>query len=98
MTISNGQTSARPLAWLYAALIVYASLYPFGPWRWPPGMTWPLPAQLPWPRYWPLFDVVSNVAGYVPLAFLLLTAGARHITWPRAMAAVLMGLVTRRGS
>ena len=68
MTISNGQTSARPLAWLYAALIVYASLYPFGPWRDQGIVPW---AFLWAPRtpYWSAFDVFSNLVGYVPLGF-----------------------------
>lgn len=65
---NTGQTSARPLAWLYAALIVYASLYPFGPWRDQNIAPW---AFLAAPRtpYWTAFDVGANLLGYVPLGF-----------------------------
>ena len=76
MTASQGQTSARPLAWLYAALIVYASLYPFGTWRNQEIMPW---AFLWAPRtpYWSTFDVVSNLLGYAPLGFWLTLAALR---------------------
>lgn len=65
------KSSAWPLALLYAALIVFASLFPFEGWR-AQGLSWwailtqPLP-----PQYWTGFDVGSNLAGYVPLGFLL---------------------------
>ena len=65
------RSAALPLAWAWAALIVYASLYPFTGWRWPPG----LPAQellrLPWPRYFIPFDISSNLLAYGPLGLLL---------------------------
>ena len=32
------RSSAVPLAWAWVALIVYASLFPFSGWRWPPGV------------------------------------------------------------
>ncbi len=65
------QSSAWPLALLYAALIVFASLYPFEGWRnqelpWWAILTQPLP-----PQYWTGFDVGSNIAGYLPLGFFL---------------------------
>lgn len=64
------KTSAWPLALVYAALIVYASLYPFADWR---NQGIPPLAFLgaPWPRYWTSFDLVANVLGYAPLGFLL---------------------------
>ena len=34
------RSSARSLAAVYAALIVYATLHPFAGWRWPPGVQW----------------------------------------------------------
>lgn len=64
------KTSAWPLSQAYAALIVYASLYPFSGWR-DQGIA---PWEFLWsslPRYWTGFDVAANVAGYVPLGFLL---------------------------
>ncbi len=69
-------SSAVPLAWLYAGLIVYASLYPFGDWRVPGHSPWQF-LVLPWPRYWTGFDLVANLLGYVPLGALVLGARVR---------------------
>jgi VanZ family protein len=70
------RSSAVPLSWLYAALIVYASLYPFTGWR-VPGAA-PLDyLLLGWPRWWTSFDLISNLLGYMPLGFLLFVAGVR---------------------
>jgi VanZ family protein len=79
---------------VYAALIVYASLYPFADWRdqgiWP----WAFLAA-PLPRYWTWFDVVANVLGYVPLGFLLALAfmrsgrGHRAVLWATALVVLL---------
>ncbi|MFD0667936.1 VanZ family protein [Ramlibacter sp. MAHUQ-53] len=70
------KTSAWPLAQAYAALIVYASLYPFDGWRDQGIAPWAFLAS-PWPRYWTRFDLAANVAGYAPLGFLLALAGLR---------------------
>lgn len=64
------KTSAWPLSQAYAALIVYASLYPFSGWRDQGIAPWEF-MWSPWPKYWTGFDVAANVAGYVPLGFLL---------------------------
>jgi VanZ family protein len=70
------RSSAVPLTWLYGALIVYASLYPFTGWRLP-GVG-PLDfVRLGWPRYWTGFDIVSNLLGYLPFGFLLFVALVR---------------------
>src|ERR1700712_2138630 len=70
------RSSAVPLSWLYAGLIVYASLYPFVGWR-VPGVG-PLDFMLlGWPRWWTTFDLVSNLLGYMPLGFLLFVALVR---------------------
>ncbi len=69
-------SSAVPLAWLYAGLIVYASLYPFADWRVPGHSPWQF-LWLPWPRYWTGFDLVANLLGYVPLGALMLVARVR---------------------
>ena len=67
------RSSAVPLAWLYAALVVYASLYPFTGWRMP-GFG-PLDyLALGWPRWWTSFDFVANFVGYLPFGFLLFVA------------------------
>lgn len=71
------KTSAWPLALLYAVLIVFASLFPFDGWR-AQGID-PLVfllAPLP-PPYWTGFDVTINIAGYMPLGFLLALAMLR---------------------
>lgn len=74
--MGKGHTSAQPLAWLYAALIVYASLYPFGPWRDQDIAPW---AFLWAPRtpYWSAFDVAANLWGYAPLGFWVTLASLR---------------------
>lgn len=61
---------AWPLALCFAALIVYASLYPFAGWRWPAGSLLGF-MTMPWPRYWTVFDLLANLVGYGPLGFLL---------------------------
>ncbi len=75
------KTSASPLALAYGALIVYASLYPFSPWRDQGLPPWAF-LLAPLPRYWTGFDVTINVLGYMPLGALLalsvLRARARH--------------------
>jgi VanZ family protein len=65
------KTSAWPLSQAYVALIVYASLYPFSGWRDQGIAPWEfLWSPLP-PKYWTGFDIAANMAGYVPLGFLL---------------------------
>ena len=63
----NQRSSAAPLAAVYAALVLYASWYPFTGWRWPPGPSLGALLALPWPPWRDPFDVWSNVLGYVPL-------------------------------
>jgi VanZ family protein len=70
------KTSAWPLAWVYAGLIVYASLYPFADWRDQGVAPW-LFLTASWPKYWTAFDVVSNVLGYMPLGFFLAVSALR---------------------
>jgi VanZ family protein len=85
------RSSAAPLAWLYAALIVYASLYPFTPWR-VPGVSPLAFLTLPWPRWWAGFDLVSNLIGYMPLGALVFGALVRG--GARATPALLRALAT----
>lgn len=70
------KTSAWPLALIYAALIVYASLYPFADWR-NQGIHPLAFLGAPWPKYWTSFDLLANVLGYAPLGFLLALAVLR---------------------
>jgi VanZ family protein len=78
--MTRHRSSAVPLAWLYAALIVYASLYPFSGWRVPgsPPLAF---LAMPWSRWWSGFDLIANLLGYLPLGLLvfgaLVRSGAR---------------------
>lgn len=86
------------LAWLvaavFAAMVVYASLYPFTGWRFQGMAPWAFVAA-PWPRYWTGFDVLANLVGYAPLGFLLALAAVRTgwsrwaMVWGGAVPAVL---------
>ena len=67
-----------PLALVYGALIVYASLYPFEAWRWPPGAAWHDLLRLPWLPRQGSFDELSNGFGYLPLGVLLALWASRQ--------------------
>ena len=92
MAVARHRSSASPLAGLYAALIVYASLYPFTGWRMP-GVPLAHYLSLPWPRWWTGFDLVSNLLGYMPLGALVFAALVRTGTrsWPALGLAFLAG-------
>jgi VanZ family protein len=80
---------ATLFAALYAALIVYASLYPFEDWRWAPGQDlWSL-LKLPSSAYHGTFDVVSNLLGYLPLGLLVAVVAQRQRV--AAIASLLVG-------
>jgi VanZ family protein len=64
------KTAAWPLALLYAALVVYASLYPFSDWRDQGIAPWSF-VDAPVHPYWTGFDVATNMLGYGPLGALL---------------------------
>ncbi len=57
----------------YLLLVVYASLYPFSGWR-DQGVSPDAFLFAPMPRYFTIFDVAVNLAGYFPLGFLLVLA------------------------
>ncbi|WP_331650544.1 VanZ family protein [Piscinibacter sp.] len=76
-----------PLAGMYAALIVYASLYPFAGWRVPGVSPWDF-LTLTWPHWWTGFDLVFNLLGYMPLGALLFGAAVRS-GWSVARAFAL---------
>jgi VanZ family protein len=89
--MSRHRSSAAWLALVYAALVLYASLYAQDPWRWPPGQ--PLGALLRLPRslHQSTFDIESNLLGYLPLGGLFAMAALRS-AWS-ARAAVATALV-----
>ena len=88
--MARHRSSASPLACLYAALIVYASLYPFVGWH-VPGVTLTHYLTLPWSRYWTSFDFTANLLGYLPLGALVFAALVR--TGTRAWLALLLAVV-----
>lgn len=77
MAESSHKSAAFPLALTYAALVAYASLYPFADWRDQGITSWAF-MTAPWPKYWTGFDFGINVAGYVPLGFLGAISVMRH--------------------
>jgi VanZ family protein len=91
------KTSAWPLSQAYSALIVYASLYPFSGWRDQGLAPWEF-LWSPWPKYWTGFDVAANVAGYMPLGFLLalsfLRRGSRRFAPATNTVAIAVATLT----
>jgi len=73
--MSLHRSSAWPLSWAAAALIVYATLHPMAGWHWPDSHVfgWVLPKQ---PNEF-MDDVVANLLGYLPLGFILCLAHLR---------------------
>jgi len=71
--IKPWQRRSSPLArwgWLvYTLLLIDASLYPLAGWR-DRGLDPFAYLFAPWPSYFTGFDIVVNVLGYIPLAFL----------------------------
>ena len=91
------KTSAWPLAWVYAALIVYASLYPFDNWRNQGLAPWSFLAA-PITPYWSGFDVLANLWGYAPLGFWIALARLRlgHLKgafWQGAVSGAALSFV-----
>ncbi|HTH62380.1 MAG TPA: VanZ family protein [Paraburkholderia sp.] len=73
---------ARQALVAYVALIVYGSWYPFYGWR-SLGLGPLAYLSDPLPQYLTLFDVVTNVLGYMPLGALVVLAA-----WPRMRGAM----------
>lgn len=94
--MARQRSSATWLALVYAALVLYASLYAQEPWRWPPGQ--PLSALVLLPRslHQSNFDIESNLLGYLPLGGLLAMAALRgsrpagRALWTATAAAALL--------
>ena len=82
---------ARYLALAWCGLIAYASLHPFSGWRDNGVSPWAF-LEADWPRYWTVFDLLSNVAVYLPLGFFLTLALCR-LPW-RFTAPVLAVALT----
>ncbi len=71
------RSSATPLAMAMAALVLYASLYPFSGWRWPAGADLGTLMRLPWPPWVDRLDELFNLLGYLPLGLLAMVAARR---------------------
>lgn len=65
--------------YLYTMLVVGVSLYPFQGWQ---SSADHFGAFLfyPWPRYFTSFDVFINVAAYIPLGIIIVTASRQRLT------------------
>ena len=63
---SQASSFARVALLVYVLLIVYASWYPFSGWH-SIGLSPFAYLSAPLPHYWTMFDVLVNIAGYVPL-------------------------------
>ncbi|MEO5735392.1 MAG: VanZ family protein [Rubrivivax sp.] len=77
MTRARHRSMASPLALVWTLLILYASLYPFLGWRWPPGQDLATLVQLPRQGWGYTFDIWINGLGYLPLGALLTLAARR---------------------
>lgn len=64
---------ARYLALAWLGLVVYGSLHPFSGWL-DKGISPFAFLEGGWPRYWTAFDLIANVAVYLPLGFFLTLA------------------------
>ena len=76
------RSTALPLVLAWAALTVYATLYPFDGWQWPPGAGLGSLLLLPWPRWYQSFDMLANLVAYGPLGALLYTVAVRRRARP----------------
>ncbi len=88
MAIWQPSTLARYLFAAYVPLVVYASLHPFSGWR-DRGLPPFAFLTAPFPRPIPVFDVVANIIGYMPLGFLAVLA---VYPWLRRSYALGFGL------
>jgi VanZ family protein len=77
LTTPHHRSSTVPLALAYAALIAYASQYPFSDWTAPPRLNDLRWLHLPWHTRFSQFDGVANLLGYFPFGTLLYIGALR---------------------
>ena len=80
------------LAFAYLLLIVYGSLFPFGPWIPPSGSMWHY-LVAPWPHDISGADVATNLLAYVPVGLLLIWCLPRA----RWLASFVFGMAVGSG-
>lgn len=92
MPAPRHRSSATWLALAWGALVLYASLFPFTGWRWPPGQTLQALVTLAWPPWLDVFDLWANFLGYLPLGLLVFLAARRSgwAPWAALAAGVLL--------
>jgi VanZ family protein len=79
------------LAAAYTLLAIYGSLYPFTGWH-DSGAQPTAFLTAAWPRYSTTFDLVTNIAAYLPLGFLWATAfQSRLAPWAAVLPTWLVG-------
>lgn len=82
----------------YLLLILYASWYPFSGWH-NSGLSAFGYLSAPWPHYWTVFDLATNIVGYIPLGILIVFAlypqvrGAGAIMITIVVGALLSGVM-----
>jgi VanZ family protein len=83
---------AQLLLILYLCLVIYTSLTPFNflldshllPWSW---------LLAPTPRYIPIFDVITNIVGYLPFGFLMIfSLYPRLLKWSAFITTLFLGI------
>ena len=79
---------ARIVFGVFAALTIYASLYPMEGWR-DPGVSPFAYLTAHWPRHVTRFDVTVNVLGYMPYGFLAAAALQPRLRGTAAFAAAV---------
>ncbi|PFH09499.1 VanZ family protein [Collimonas sp. PA-H2] len=85
---SAASSFARVSLLIYLLLIIYASWYPFAGWR-DLGLSAFAYLRAPLPHYWTVFDVWTNVAGYLPLGMLMVLSLPRSRRWSPYWAVLL---------
>jgi VanZ family protein len=93
-TRSSPITRAALLAYLF--LIIYASWFPFSGWHNQGLSPFIFLETMKMPRYWTLFDAITNVIGYVPLGTLIVYSLYPRIKgiWALLIAAAAGALVS----
>ena len=92
ISISRPSPVSRAALLAYVLLIVYASWYPFSGWRDLGLSPFIFLEHVAMPRYWTLFDAITNVVGYMPLGTLIVYA-----LYPRVRRWGAFGIATLSG-